>query len=127
MPTWDPHMNAHFMVPKKNRKYHSIISAVSANQRTLEISVILPNVKECSEAFPRLPIFFVIDLHLLYDQAMLHKDSRNYLAIQTQQGMYWPTRLVWGATNSVSAFGRVSQKIVNAHLHSIAESFVDNG
>lgn len=57
---------------------------------------------------------------------MLHNDSRDSMAFQTAQGMYRLTRLVQGAPNSVSAFGRLYQKIVNAHLGSVAEIFVDN-
>jgi hypothetical protein len=57
---------------------------------------------------------------------MLHKDSQNYMAFQTTQGLYRPTTLVQGATNSVSAFVRVSQKLVHAHQGSIVEIFVHN-
>jgi len=125
-PAWGPYRNAHLLVPKRNGKYHFIISAVSANQHTLEDSGIPPNVEEFSEAFAGLPIFSLIDFHSVYDQKMLHEDSRNYMACQTTQGMYRPTRLVQGATNSVSAFDRVSRTILNAHLRSIAEIFVDD-
>lgn len=41
-------------------------------------------------------------------------------------GMYWPTRLVQGATKSVAAFVRVFQNILNAHLGSITEIFINN-
>jgi hypothetical protein len=48
------------------------------------------------------------------------------MAFQTTQGLYRPTRLVQGATNSVSAFVRVALKILNAHLGSIAEILIDD-
>ena len=125
-PGWGPYKNAHFLAPKKNGKYSFITSAVSANQHTLEDSGIPLNVEEFSEAFAVLPIAPLIDLHSGYDQKMLHEESRDYMAFQTTQGMYRPTRLVQGATNSVSAFVRVSRKILNTHLGSIAEIFVDD-
>jgi hypothetical protein len=125
-PAWGPYRNANFLVPKKNGKYRFIISAVSTDRHTLEDAGIPPNVKEFSEAFARLPISSLIDFHSGYDQKTLHEDCRNYMAFQTTQGMYRPTRLVQGATNSVSAFVRVSRKILNAHLGSIAEIFVDD-
>jgi len=40
--------------------------------------------------------------------------------------LYRPSRLLQGATNWVSAFVRVFRKILNAHLGSIAEIFVDD-
>jgi hypothetical protein len=42
------------------------------------------------------------------------------------QGMYRPTSLVQGATNSASAFVRLFQKILNAQLGSITEIFTDH-
>jgi len=114
-PAWGRYRNAHFIVPKKNGKYRVIISVVSANPHTLEDAGIRPNGKEFPEAFAGLPISSMIDCHSGYDQTMLHEDSRDYMAIQTTQGMYRPTRLVQEATNSVSAYVRVSRKILNAH------------
>jgi len=125
-PAWGPYRNAHFLVLKKNGKYCFIISAMSANRHTLEDAGIQPNVEVFSNAFARLPISSLIDFHSGYDQKMLHEDSQDYMACQTTQGMYQPTRLVQGATNSVSVFVRVSRKILNAHLGSFAEIFVDD-
>jgi len=105
-PAWGPYRNAHFLVPKKNGKYRFIISGVSANWHTLEDAGIPPNVEEFSEAFTGLPISSLIECHSGYDQKRLHEDSRDYMAFQTTQGLYRPTRLVQGATNSVSAFVR---------------------
>ena len=85
-----------------------------------------PNVEEFSEAFAGLPICSLIDFHSGYDQKVLDKDSRDYMAFQTTQGMYRPTRLVQGATNSVSAFVRLTRKILSPHLGSIAEVFIDD-
>jgi len=48
------------------------------------------------------------------------------MAFHTMQGIYPLTRLVQRATNLVSAFVRVSWKILNAHLGSIAELFVQD-
>ena len=121
-----PYRNAHFLVPKKNEKYRFIISGVSANRHTLEDAGIPPNVEECSESFPALPISLILDFYSGYDQKILHEDSRNYTAFQTTQGMHQPTQLVQGATNSVSAFVRASWKIPNAHLGSFADIFVDD-
>jgi hypothetical protein len=103
-----------------------MISAMSANRHTLEDAGILPNVEEFSEAFAGPLISALIDFHSGYDQKRLHEDSWDYMASQTTQGMYQPTRLVQGATNLVSAFVRVSRKILNAHRESIAEIFVDD-
>jgi len=125
-PAWGPYRNAHFLFQKKNGKYRFIISAVSGNQHALEDTGIPPNIEELSEAFAGLPISSLIDFHNGYDQIMLHEDSWDYMAFQTVQGRYRPTRLVQGATNSVSAFVRVSRKILNTHLGSISETFVDN-
>src|SRR5215212_4653890 len=125
-PAWGPYRNAHFLVPKKNGKYRFIISAVSANRHTLKDAGIPPNIEEFSEAFAGLPVCSLVDFHSGYDQKALHEDSRDYMAFQTSQGMYRPTRLVQGATNSVSAFIRVSRKILAEHLGKIAEIFVDD-
>jgi hypothetical protein len=92
-----------------------MMSAVRANRQTVEDAGIPPNVEECSEAFTRLPISSLINDHSGYNHKMLHKDSQKYVAFQTKQCMYRPTRLVQGATNSVSAFVRVSQEILNTH------------
>ena len=48
------------------------------------------------------------------------------MAFQTTRGMYRPTRLVQGATNLVSAFVRLTRKILSPHLGSIAEVFIDD-
>jgi len=98
---------------------------VSANRHTLKDAGIPPNIEEFSEFFAGLPISSLIDFHYGYDQKRLHDDSRDYMALQITQGLYRPTRLVQGATNSVTAFVRVSRKILNAHLGSIVEIFVD--
>ena len=97
---------------------------MSANRHTLEDAKIPPNSKVFSEPFAGLHIFSLIEFHSGYNQKMLHEDSRDYMAFQTMQGMYWPTRLVQGATNLRLAFVKVSRKILNAHLGSIAEIFV---
>jgi hypothetical protein len=47
------------------------------------------------------------------------------MAFQIAQGMYWITRVVLGATNSVSAFVRVCRKILKAFLRSNAEILVN--
>ena len=125
-PTWGPCRNAHFLVPKKNGKYHFIISAVSMNRHTPQDFGIPPKVEEVSEVFAGLLTSYLIDFPSGYNQKMLHEDCRDYMVFLTMQCMYGPTRLVQGATNSVSAFVRVSRKILNAHLGSIAEMFVDN-
>jgi hypothetical protein len=49
------------------------------------------------------------------------------MAFQTRQGLYRPTRRVQGAINFLSAFVRVSRKILNAHRGSIAEIFIKHG
>jgi hypothetical protein len=125
-PAWGPYKNAHLLVPKKNGKYRFIISTVSANRHTLEDAGIPPNVEEFSEAFAALPCSSLIDCLSGYDQKSLHEDSRDYMAFQTMQGLYRPTRLVQGATNLVSAFVRVSRKLLNDHLGSSAEIFVSD-
>jgi len=111
--TWCFYRNAHFSVPKKNGKYSFIISAVNTNLLTLEAAGILPDVEEFSERFAGLLISSLIDFPSGYDQKMLHKDSWDYMAFQTTQGMYRPTRLVLGGIYSVSAFVGVSRKILN--------------
>ena len=125
-PAWGPYTNAPCLVPKTNGKYHFIISAVSANQHTLEDAAKPPNVKEFSEAFARPPMSSQIHFHCGFDQKMLHEDSRDYMAFQTTHSMYLQTRTVQGATNSVSAFVKVYYKILNTHLGSIAEILVGN-
>ena len=125
-PACGPYRNAHFLVPKKNGKYCFSYSAMRTNQHTLEDASIPPNVKEFSEAVARLPISSLIDFYSGYDQKILHKDSWDYMAFQTTQGMNRPTGLVQGATNSVSAFVKVSRKIPNDCLGSIVEVFVQN-
>ena len=47
------------------------------------------------------------------------------MAFQIAQAVYWLTRLVQGATNSVSAFLRVCPKILNAFHSSITEILVN--
>ena len=123
---WGPYWSAHFLVPKKDGRWHFIISALSANKHTLEDAGVLPNVEEFSEALPGLPIFSLIDFHSGYDQKVLNKESRDYMAFQTTQGMYRPTRLVQGATNSVSAFVRLTRKILSPNLGGIAEVFIND-
>jgi hypothetical protein len=96
--------NAHFLVPKNDGKYRFIICAVSANCHTSEDAGIPPNGEEFSEEFAGLPHCSVIDFHHSYNHKVRHKESHNYVAFQTTQGMYRPTGLVQGATNLVSAF-----------------------
>jgi len=48
------------------------------------------------------------------------------MAFQTMPSIYRPTKLVQGATNSVSAFVRVSRKISNAHLGSITKILIED-
>ena len=114
------------MVSKKDGKYRFIILAVSVNCHNIEDEGILPNIKEFLEVFAGLPICSLIDLHSSYDQKVLHEDSQDYMAFQTIQGIYRLTRLVQGATNSVSAFVWVSRKILSKDLGTIAEVFIDD-
>jgi len=93
-PPWGPYRNAHFSVPKKNGKFCFIISAVSTNRHTLEDCGTPPNFEGFSEAFAGQPIFSLNEYHSWYDKKMLHEDSRDYMAFQTSDGMYRPTRLV---------------------------------
>jgi len=67
------------------------ITAVSANWHTPEDSGIPPNIDEFSDANTGLPISSLINIHSGYDQTVFHKASRDYMAIQTTQGMYGPT------------------------------------
>ena len=99
---------------------------MSANRYAQEDAGIPPNVNDFSQAFGGLPISSLINFHLCYDEKMLHKDSGDYMAFRSTQGMYRPSRLLQGATNSVSACVRVSWKLVNAHLVSIVEIFVND-
>jgi hypothetical protein len=92
----------------------------------MKYAVIPHDIEEFSEPFAKLPISSQIDFHSRYDQKMLHKESQDYIASQTTQGMYQPTIQEQGATNSVSAFVTVSRKIQNAHLVSIGELFLEN-
>jgi hypothetical protein len=125
-PNWGLYRNAPFSVQKKNGMYHSIITAVRADQHTSADSKIPPNIEEFSEAITGLPISSLIHIHSGYDQNVLHKDSSDYLVIRAAQGMYWPTRLLQGATISVSSFVRVSWKTINTHLKSIVKIFFPN-
>jgi hypothetical protein len=72
---WGFYRNAHFLVPKRKKKYTFISSVVSANWYTLEDAWISLIIEEFSKAFARLPISSLIDFHSGYDQTMLHKDS----------------------------------------------------
>jgi hypothetical protein len=125
-PTWGPYRNAHFGVPKSNAKYQFIITPVRANWHTLEHAMLPPTVEEFSEAIVGLLNSALIDLPCGYNQKLLHEDSRDYMTFQTMQGLHQPTRLVQGATNSVSAFFRVSVIILNTHLTSIVAILVDD-
>jgi hypothetical protein len=89
---------------KKNGKYSLIISALSTNLLTLADARMLPNLEEFSEGFAVLLISSLTDFQSGYDQTMLHKDSGDYMAFQTTQGMYLPTRLLQGGILSVLAF-----------------------
>jgi len=82
-PAWGPSRNAHFLVLRKNGKYHIIISARSMNQHTLEDACIPPNMEASSEAFPGLPISALTDFRSGYHQRMLledHQQKLNFLA-----------------------------------------------
>ena len=92
--TWGLYRNTHFVVPEKKEKYRFITDAVSAYRHTLEDAEIQPHIEEFSEAFARLPIPSLFDFHFGYNQTLLHEDSRDYMALQTTQGMYRPTRQV---------------------------------
>jgi len=123
-PPRGPYRDTHFLIPKKNGKYHFLISAMIGNRHTLEDARILPYVEEYPEAFAGLPISSLNDFDYGYNQQTLYEDCQDYRAFQTTQGIYRPTRLVQGAANSASAYVRLSRKILNALLGSIAESFV---
>ena len=125
-PAWGPYRNAHFLVPRKNGKYHVIISAMSTNRHTLEHTWIPPNIEEFSKAFAGLLISSLTDVYYWYDHKMFHKDSRGYMSLQTTQSMCRPTTLVQVATNLVSEFVIVSRKLLNPNLGSITDIFLDN-
>jgi hypothetical protein len=115
---------AHFLVRENNGKYCFISSGARVNYHTLAASGIPPNHEEFSEGFTGLPISSLIDFRGGYDQKMLRKDRQDYMPFQTTQGMYQMTRQLDGATNSVSAFDRVSWKVIVTQLGSIAEILV---
>jgi hypothetical protein len=125
-PAWGPYRNAHFSVPKKNGKYNFIISAVCPNWHTLADARILPNLEVICEGFTGMPWSSLIDFDSGYDEKMLHQDNWDYTAFRTTQGMYWPTTLVRGRIDSLSASVGVSRKILNANLASSTELCVDN-
>jgi hypothetical protein len=74
---------AHFLVPKKNGKYHFIISVVSAKCSTVEDAGIMPKVEVYSEVCARLPMSSLIEYHTGYDK-------NNCTRIV---GTIWPSRL----------------------------------
>lgn len=99
---------------------------MSAHWHTREDATIWLNGKLFSEGFTRLTIISLIAFHSVCDQMMLHKESRDYVGFETTRGMYSSIRLVQGAINLASAFVRVSWKILNPHLGSLVNRFVDN-
>jgi len=125
-PAQGPYRNDHCSVPKKNGKYTIINLALSVNRHSLEATEIQHHLEQYSETFEWLPISSLIDFQSGYNQELLHKDGWDNMTSQSVQGMHLPTWLVHGATNSVSAFVRVSQKLLHAYVGSMAEIFVDD-
>lgn len=111
---WGPYRYTHFFIPKMNHKYHIMSSSVSRTRDTLEKNNMPPTVEEFSAAFHRLPISSLIDFHYGFDWKVLHKNSQNYMAVQTMHGMYQLTSMVQGYTNLVLALLRVTQNMVHA-------------
>jgi hypothetical protein len=54
-PAWGPYRNAQFLIPKKNGKYHFIITAVSANRHTQEDAGTPPRSKSFPTPSPGCP------------------------------------------------------------------------
>jgi hypothetical protein len=124
--SWGPYRNSSFFIPKKNGKYRFIISCTSSNKITLENAGLPPNV-EFAESFASFPITTLIDFYSGYEQVTLDGQPRGLLAFQTSRGLYRPTTMVQGATNSVSAFVRIARKIIDRWIGNIADIFVDIG
>jgi len=74
------------------------------------------NVAGCAEALSWLPNSLWIDFHSGYDHILVHDNSWDQMAFQSMQGMDWMIRLVPEATNSESAFVRISWKKLSTHL-----------
>jgi len=66
-PSWGLHRNVRFLVPKQNGKYRFISSGMIANRHTLEDAWIPADIRQFSEAFARLPILSLFDLHSGYE------------------------------------------------------------
>lgn len=83
---WRPCRNAHVLLLKKNQKFWFITSTISANRRVLEDARILSNIEEFAQDFTGPPMTLVIDFDSVRTTILL-KDSQDYLAIDTMQGM----------------------------------------
>jgi len=93
-PAWGPCRNAHYIISKNNGNYCILTSGVSTTWHIVQDTKVLRNIEDLPEAFSRLPRSLLVDWHYGYDHMVLHKDSLDYMAFQTTDGMYQPTRQV---------------------------------
>ena len=85
---------------------------VTVNQVVQSDTYPLPNAEDLFASLAGGEIFTKLDLSAAYQQLELTEDSKQYLVVNTQKGLYRYNRLSYGVSTAPSIFQRVMDQIL---------------
>lgn len=93
-----------------------VVDLRGVNSRTLPVQSAMPHLESSLQEVSGAKCFAKLDLSQGYWQLALHKNSQELMSIQTPQGIYSPTRLLQGGTDSGNYFQAVLQPVFAAKI-----------
>jgi transposase InsO family protein len=107
-----PFASAYLLVRKKSGEYRLCIDFRKLNSISKKFVYPLPNIEECVDTLAGKRYFSLLDFSMGFHQLPMDKDSREYTAFKTEDGLFHYKRMPFGLANAPSSF----QKMINATL-----------
>lgn len=105
------------VVPKKLDDLRMVVDTRRVNKCTEPIIWPMPNLDVEMSALEGSYVYFVLDWFRGYWQLLLHPDCREMFTIMTHKGLYTPTRVPMGATDSVAHCQGAVQLVFGDYLY----------
>lgn len=107
-----PFSSAYLLVKKKSGEYRLCIDFRRLNSITKKLVYPLPNIEECVDTLAGKNYFSLLDFSMGFHQLPMDKNSREYTAFKTEDGLFHFKRMPFGLANAPSSF----QRMINATL-----------
>lgn len=115
-----------FAVEKKDGRIRLVHDLQKLNSITVRDAGVPPNMDEMTEELAGCYMYTGLDAFSGYDQAALHKESRDLTTFESPMGTLRLRRLPQGWTNAVAAFQRIMSFIYTEELHDTLKVYIDD-